>query len=138
MLKIQKEALESGNEEEIRLLSDQNIGHIVHELFGGGIESTTMTILWFILYLIHNPQVREKKWFSLKQDYMYKKRISAMHCTRFKVDIPYYICKMQSILLFDFSVSSPTLSVRLKWYLNTFSTGLMIIMAFNQLKGYKR
>lgn len=60
MLKIQKEALESGNEEEIRLLSDQNIGHIVHELFGGGIESTTMTILWFILYLIHNPQVREK------------------------------------------------------------------------------
>ena len=58
MLKIQKEAIESGDEEEIRLLSDQNIGHIVHELFGGGIESTTMTILWFILYLIHNPEVR--------------------------------------------------------------------------------
>lgn len=91
MLKIQKEALESGNEEEIRLLSDQNIGHIVHELFGGGIESTTMTILWFILYLIHNPQVREKKKnrFSLKHDYMYKKGISAMHGTRFKADFPY-------------------------------------------------
>lgn len=108
MLKIQKEALESGNEEEIRLLSDQNIGHIVHELFGGGIESTTMTILWFILYLIHNPQVREKrmKRFSLKHDYMYKKRISPMHGTRFQADIIYYLCKMQNILLFDFSVSS--------------------------------
>lgn len=119
MLKIQKEALESGNEEEIRLLSDQNIGHIVHELFGGGIESTTMTILWFILYLIHNPQVREKKWFSLKQDYMYKKRISAMHCTRFKVDIPYYLCKMQSILfiwLFSFISYFKTLNYNFKIY----------------------
>lgn len=58
MLNIQKEAIESGDEEEIRLLSDKNIGHIVHELFGGGIESTTMTILWLMMYLIHNPQVR--------------------------------------------------------------------------------
>ena len=57
MLKLQREAKVKDDEEQGRLLKDTNIGHIVHELFGGGIESTTMSILWFILYLIRHPEV---------------------------------------------------------------------------------
>jgi hypothetical protein len=30
---------------------------IDYELFGGGIESTTMSILWFIIYMIRHPEV---------------------------------------------------------------------------------
>lgn len=56
LLLEQKRAKEEGNTEVLKLLSDVTIGHIVYELFGGGIESTTMTILWFIIYLIHYPE----------------------------------------------------------------------------------
>lgn len=60
LLLEQKRAKEEGNTEVLKLLSDVTIGHIVYELFGGGIESTTMTILWFIIYLIHYPEVRTR------------------------------------------------------------------------------
>lgn len=58
MLKLQKEAIEENDEEKMHMLSDKTIGHIVYELFGGGIESTTLSILWFLIYMIHNPEVR--------------------------------------------------------------------------------
>lgn len=57
MLNLQKEAKEKNNTEELERLSDCSIGHIVYELFGGGIESTTMSILWFIIYMIRHPEV---------------------------------------------------------------------------------
>ncbi|KAL5010478.1 hypothetical protein ScPMuIL_012783 [Solemya velum] len=56
LLNMQLEAKAENDEEKIRMLSDRTIGHIVHELFGGGIESTTMAILWFMIYLMHNPE----------------------------------------------------------------------------------
>lgn len=56
-LNMQLEAKADNDEKKLQMLSDKTIGHIVHELFGGGIESTTMTILWFIIYLMHNPKV---------------------------------------------------------------------------------
>ena len=52
LLKAQLESEESREQ-----LSDETIGHIVYELFGGGIESTTMTLLWFIVYMVRNPEV---------------------------------------------------------------------------------
>lgn len=58
MLNLQQQAKDTGDEEQLHLLNDTNIGHIVHELFGGGIETTTITVLWFIIYLIRNPQVK--------------------------------------------------------------------------------
>ena len=57
LLILQQEAKISNNTVELERLSDCNIGHIVYELFGGGIESTTMTILWFIIYMIRHPEV---------------------------------------------------------------------------------
>ncbi|KAK3097001.1 hypothetical protein FSP39_005504 [Pinctada imbricata] len=60
MLEHQKAAIEKNDTKQTNLLKDTNIGHIVHELFGGGIESTTMSILWFILYLIRHPEWQDK------------------------------------------------------------------------------
>jgi len=57
MLFLQAEAQKNNNAEDLKRLSDCNIGHIVYELFGGGIESTTMSILWFIIYMIRHPEV---------------------------------------------------------------------------------
>ncbi|GAB1607752.1 steroid 17-alpha-hydroxylase/17,20 lyase-like [Argonauta hians] len=56
LLLEQKKAKDEGNEEVQTFLNDNTIGHIVYELFGGGIESTTITILWFIIYLLHHPE----------------------------------------------------------------------------------
>ncbi|XP_060072856.1 steroid 17-alpha-hydroxylase/17,20 lyase-like [Ylistrum balloti] len=60
LLKEQEQAKKEGDKERLALLSDVSIGHIVYELFGGGIESTTMTILWFIIYMIRNPEWQKR------------------------------------------------------------------------------
>lgn len=58
MLFLQMEATATNNTVDLERLSDCNIGHIVYELFGGGIESTTMSILWFMIYMIRHPEVK--------------------------------------------------------------------------------
>lgn len=60
MLFLQAEAKKNNNTEDLKRLSDCNIGHIVYELFGGGIESTTMSILWFIIYMIRHPEWQDR------------------------------------------------------------------------------
>lgn len=60
MLFLQAEAKRTNNTEELNRLTDCNIGHIVYELFGGGIESTTMSILWFITYMIRHPKWQDR------------------------------------------------------------------------------
>ncbi|XP_069139176.1 steroid 17-alpha-hydroxylase/17,20 lyase-like [Argopecten irradians] len=60
LLKEQQDARDQRDKKRLALLSDVSIGHIVYELFGGGIESTTMTILWFIIYMIRNPQWQKR------------------------------------------------------------------------------
>lgn len=60
MLFLQAEAKRTNNIEELNRLTDCNIGHIVYELFGGGIESTTMSILWFITYMIRHPKWQDR------------------------------------------------------------------------------
>lgn len=57
LLELQTKAREEGDAESLRMLDDLTIGIIVHELFGGGIESTTMTILWLMVFLLHHPEV---------------------------------------------------------------------------------
>ncbi|XP_052103028.1 steroid 17-alpha-hydroxylase/17,20 lyase-like [Mytilus californianus] len=66
LLFLQMEATATNNTVDLERLSDCNIGHIVYELFGGGIESTTMSILWFMIYMIRHPEWQDRIYQELK------------------------------------------------------------------------
>lgn len=42
------------------VLDDQNLRKTVMDLLGAGAESISTTIAWFVLYLLHNPEVQVK------------------------------------------------------------------------------
>ncbi|XP_035826293.1 cytochrome P450 2D6-like [Aplysia californica] len=41
-------------------LDDRNLAKVIEDLLGAGIETTSTTINWFILYTLHHPEVQEK------------------------------------------------------------------------------
>ncbi|KAH9494451.1 Cytochrome P450 2B5 [Bulinus truncatus] len=45
---------------EATFLDDQSLVKIIVELFGAGMETTSSTILWCVLYVLHHPHVQEK------------------------------------------------------------------------------
>ncbi|XP_005100918.1 cytochrome P450 2C3 [Aplysia californica] len=41
-------------------LDDKNLTKVIEDLLGAGIETTSNTISWFLLYMLHYPKVQEK------------------------------------------------------------------------------
>ncbi|CAG5119424.1 unnamed protein product, partial [Candidula unifasciata] len=41
-------------------LSDNNLKKLVYDLLGGGLETTSTNLLWFILILLHYPQLQDR------------------------------------------------------------------------------
>lgn len=58
-----KRSAENNNTAEISAetvgLSDDHVLMTVGDIFGAGVETTTTVLKWAIMYLIHNPQVRD-------------------------------------------------------------------------------
>ena len=42
------------------MFTDKQLQHVIGDLFGAGTETTTNTLIWSIIYLLHNPDVARK------------------------------------------------------------------------------
>ncbi|CAG5115329.1 unnamed protein product [Candidula unifasciata] len=49
-------------------LDDQNLLKIMFDLFGAGTETTSTTIYWCILYILHSPEVQKKIYREIKDN----------------------------------------------------------------------
>lgn len=54
-----REIRKAKNTGSLSYLSERNLKSIVRVLFVAGTESTASTIMWFLLYMLHNPTVQE-------------------------------------------------------------------------------